>query len=96
MHVQNEGGGVKGRLNNVKKTALLFFDGFPYKTSHCQSVMLSYSIFLKRYIVFILSQGFRQISFKRHNKVIFIRLGQDHEFNGILNRHIERDLDYTK
>ena len=24
------GGGVKGCLNNVKKTALLVFDGFPY------------------------------------------------------------------
>ena len=32
IHVQNEGGGgVKGRLNNVEKTALLARDvGFPY------------------------------------------------------------------
>ena len=29
IHVQNEGG-VKGCLNNVKKTALLVWDGFPY------------------------------------------------------------------
>ena len=29
IHVQNEGGGGKGRLNNVKKTALLVFVGFP-------------------------------------------------------------------
>ena len=30
MHVQNEGGGVKGCLNNVKKTALFTNVGLPY------------------------------------------------------------------
>ena len=30
MFKTREGGGVKGRLNNVKKTALLARDGFPY------------------------------------------------------------------
>ena len=29
IHVQNEGRGVKGRLNNVKKTALFTNEGFP-------------------------------------------------------------------
>ena len=29
MNVQNEGGGVKGRLNNVKKTSLFTNVGFP-------------------------------------------------------------------
>ena len=27
---KTRGGGVKGRLNNVKKNALLVFDGFPF------------------------------------------------------------------
>ena len=31
-NVQNEGGGVNGFLNNVKKTTLLVGDGTPYST----------------------------------------------------------------
>ena len=29
IHVQNKGGGVKGNLNSVRKTALLDEEGFP-------------------------------------------------------------------
>ena len=32
--VQTKGGGVKGLLNNVKKTALFLHDGFPYYGSY--------------------------------------------------------------
>ena len=37
-HVQTKGGGVKGFLNNVKKTALFLHGGFPYGTCHRQLV----------------------------------------------------------
>ena len=32
--VQTKGGGVKGLLNNVKKTALFLRDGFPYASTN--------------------------------------------------------------
>ena len=29
IHVQNEGGGVEGRLNNVKNCTIYYYVGFP-------------------------------------------------------------------
>ena len=34
-NVQIKGGGVKGLLNNVQKTALFLADGFPNKVFNC-------------------------------------------------------------
>ena len=43
MMFKGKGGGVKGLLNDVKKTALFLHDGFP-KRGWCHSTLISFVI----------------------------------------------------